>query len=60
MAYWFFTPQTTPDEELLALLHPERHEVALHVATKPYPEWHMLEKATNAKSNTTLFTEPPV
>jgi hypothetical protein len=49
MAYWFFTPYTTPDEELLTMLHPERHEVALHVATKPYAEWEKLEKATNRK-----------
>src|SRR5665647_2267240 len=49
MAYWFFTPQTTPDSELLALLHPDKHEVALHVATKPYPEWKNLEKATGRK-----------
>jgi hypothetical protein len=49
MAYWFFTPQTTPDGELLALLHPSRHEVALHVATQPYLEWEKLEKATNRK-----------
>jgi hypothetical protein len=46
MAFWFFTPQTTPDSELLMLLNPDRHEVALHVATKPYPEWKQLEKAT--------------
>ena len=49
MAYWFFTPQTTPDSGLLALLHPERHEVALHVATQPYPEWQHLEEATGRK-----------
>jgi hypothetical protein len=49
MAYWFFTPQTIPDAELLSLLHPEKHEVALHVATKPYPEWKNLERATNRK-----------
>ena len=49
MAYWFFTPQTTPDAELLALMQPERHEVALHVATQPYPEWQHLEKATGRK-----------
>jgi hypothetical protein len=49
MAYWFFTPQTIPDSELLALLFPDRHEVALHVATKPYPEWEKLEKATGRK-----------
>ncbi|MCW4018579.1 MAG: hypothetical protein NWF00_07895 [Candidatus Bathyarchaeota archaeon] len=49
MAYWFFTPQTTPDSELLSLLHPKRHEVALHVATQPYLEWEKLEKATHRK-----------
>jgi hypothetical protein len=49
MAYWFFTPQTIPDAELLAMLHPDRHEVALHVATHPYPEWERLEKATKRK-----------
>jgi hypothetical protein len=48
-AYWFFTPYTIPDKELLALLHPERHEVALHVATNPYVEWENLEKATGRK-----------
>lgn len=49
MAYWFFTPQTIPDGELLELLHPSRHEVALHVANHPYPEWERLEKATKRK-----------
>jgi hypothetical protein len=49
MAYWFFTPYTIPDEELLGLLHPEKHEVALHVATKPYLEWERLEKVTGRK-----------
>lgn len=49
MAYWFFTPQTTPDQELLDLLHPDRHEVALHVANNPYPELEHLERATNRK-----------
>lgn len=48
-AYWFFTPQTTPDSELLALLHPDRHEIALHVATQPFTEWKKLEKATKRK-----------
>lgn len=46
-AYWFFTPYTTPDAELLALLTPNRHEVALHVARDPYLELEQLEKATN-------------
>jgi len=49
MAYWFFTPYTTPDKELLALLNPDKHEVALHVATNPYEELDRLEKATGRK-----------
>lgn len=49
MAYWFFTPYTIPDHELLDILHPEKHEVALHVATKPYTEWKKLENATGRK-----------
>jgi hypothetical protein len=48
-AYWFFTPQTTPDAELLRLLGSEKHEVALHVATDPYGEMERLEKATKRK-----------
>ncbi len=51
MAYWFFTPYTIPDKELLDLLHPERHEVALHVATNPYREWKILENETGRKIN---------
>ena len=46
-AYWFFTPYTIPDKRLLELLNPEKHEVALHVATKPFQEWKKLEKETN-------------
>ena len=48
-AYWFFTPQTIPDAELLHLLHPSRHEVALHVANKAYPELERLENVTKRK-----------
>jgi hypothetical protein len=48
-AYWFFTPYTTPDGELLALLHPLNHEVALHVATHPALEMKKLEDATKRK-----------
>ena len=51
MAYWFFTPYTIPDKELLDLLNPDRHEVALHVATNPYQEWKILENETNRKVN---------
>jgi hypothetical protein len=48
-AYWFFTPYTVPDEEMLGLMHPERHEVALHVANDPYGELDQLEKSTGRK-----------
>lgn len=46
-AYWFFTPYTIPDKKLLGLLNPERHEVALHIATDPYREWKILENETD-------------
>ena len=45
--YWFFTPYTIPDKKLLDLLNSEKHEVALHVASKPVEEWKNLEKETN-------------
>lgn len=48
-AYWFFTPYTIPDKELLDKLDPVRHEVALHVANNPYEELEALQKATNRK-----------
>jgi hypothetical protein len=50
-AYWFFTPYTIPDRRLLDLLNPERHEVALHVATNPFQEWKILENETNRTVN---------
>lgn len=37
-AYWFFTPQTTPDEEMLGLMRSDKHEIALHVANNPCAE----------------------
>jgi hypothetical protein len=43
-AYWFFTFNTIPDEELLRMLNPEKHEVALHIANNPYAEMELLEK----------------
>src|SRR3990170_2988310 len=49
--YWFFTPTTTPDEELLQLLGREKHEVALHVASNPNAELELLEKAARRKLN---------
>ena len=48
-AYWFFTPYTIPDNELLNLLNPEKHEVALHVVNDPNGELDRLEKATGRK-----------
>jgi CO dehydrogenase/acetyl-CoA synthase epsilon subunit len=47
--YWFFTPKTIPDEELLDMLNAEKHEVALHIANSPYEEMKLLEKATGRK-----------
>jgi len=47
MAYWFFTPYTIPDSNLLSLLNPSKHEVALHIAVDPYREWKILENETN-------------
>ncbi|MGE5555837.1 MAG: hypothetical protein ACM3UY_06195 [Methanocella sp.] len=48
-AYWFFTPYTIPDKELLELLNSEKHEVALHVANNPIKEWNVLEEKTGRK-----------
>jgi len=48
-AYWFFTPTTTPDEELLRVLGRKKHEVALHVANNPNAELEHLEKAAKRK-----------
>jgi len=47
--YWFFTPYTIPNKELLELLNPERHEISLHVANNPVEEWKVLEEKTNRK-----------
>ncbi len=48
-AYWFFTPHTLPDEEMLALMRNNKHEAALHVAVNPYKELECLEKITQQK-----------
>jgi hypothetical protein len=50
-AYWFFTPKTIPDKELLSMLNADRHEVALHIANSPEEEWKLLEKATGRRIN---------
>ena len=46
MVYWFFTPYTIPDQKLIDLLQPDRHEIGLHIATNPINEWKILEKET--------------
>lgn len=50
-AYWFFTPKTIPDNELLKLINNDKHEVALHVATDPEKELKLLEEKTGKKLN---------
>jgi hypothetical protein len=49
-AYWFFTPKTIPDKELLELLDNDKHNIGLHVANKPEKELAKLEKATGKKT----------
>jgi hypothetical protein len=48
-AYWFFTPKTVPDMELLRLLDNDRHEIALHIANNPYEELRLLQEKTGRK-----------
>jgi len=48
-AYWFFTPKTIPDNELLTLLNGRKHEVALHIVNEPKQELERLKKATRRK-----------
>jgi hypothetical protein len=48
-AYWFFTPKTIPDNELLTLLNGRKHEVALHLVNDPKRELEKLKKATKRK-----------
>jgi len=48
-AYWFFTPKTVPDKELLVLLDNEKNEVALHVVNSPSNELKSLEALTGKK-----------
>jgi hypothetical protein len=48
-AYWFFTPFTLPDAEMLELLNSDKHEIALHVAVDAYKELKVLEKTTNVQ-----------
>jgi hypothetical protein len=50
-AYWFFTPKTIPDKELLTLLDNNKHEIGLHVVNDPYRELKLLAEATGKKIN---------
>jgi hypothetical protein len=50
-AYWFFTPKTIPDAELLKLLDNNKHEIALHIINNPYKELKLLEEKTGRKIN---------
>lgn len=50
-AFWFFTPKTIPDKELLALIDNDKHEVSLHVVNNPNAELQMLERITGKKIN---------
>ena len=48
-AYWFFTPKTIPDEELLTIMNNPKHEVGLHIVNDPAGELQLLEKETGRK-----------
>lgn len=50
-AYWFFTPKTLPDYELLKLLKNDRHEIGLHIVNDPFGDLKLLEKASGRKIN---------
>jgi hypothetical protein len=50
-AYWFFTPKTIPDQELLKLVDNPKHEVALHIVENPSVELRNLEQKTGKKAN---------
>lgn len=50
-AYWFFTPKTIPDKELIKLIDNSKHEVALHIVNDPYTELKNLEQITGKKIN---------
>ncbi|MGC8912286.1 MAG: hypothetical protein ACP5K8_09460, partial [Nitrososphaeria archaeon] len=50
-AYWFFTPKTLPDTELLRLINNDRHEIALHIVNDPFEDLKLLEKVSGRKIN---------
>jgi hypothetical protein len=45
-AYWFFTPKTMPDNELLKMLGESKHEIGLHIVNDPYGELELLKKTS--------------
>lgn len=49
IAFWFFTPKTIPDNDLLTLLNNCKHEISLHIVNDPKRELEQLEKATRTK-----------
>jgi hypothetical protein len=54
-AYWFFTPKTIPDKELLALMSNSKHEVALHIVNDPNKELRLLKESTGREINYYTF-----
>jgi hypothetical protein len=50
-AYWFFTPKTIPDEELVKMINNPKHEVALHIVNDAMRELRCLEEKTGKKIN---------
>ena len=47
--YWFFTPKTLPDKEMLNLLANAKHEIGLHIANEPCKEMAQLEETSGRK-----------
>ncbi len=47
--YWFFTPETIPDKEMMGLLDPAKHEVGLHIANDPLGEMRLLGEVHRKK-----------
>ena len=50
-AYWFFTTKTLPDPNLITLLDPQKHEIALHLINHPFKEKKILETTTRRPIN---------
>jgi hypothetical protein len=48
-AFWFFTPKTIPDKEMLELISNCKHEIGLHVVNDPRKELKQLEKSTGKR-----------